>query len=101
MIVKRPGHATVQRAGGLILEAADKDVVSVGNGFLPAVHAFGYPAVLPTLAKVVANENMTVVPDGKESATFEVAEATDDVVRLAAVEEILEGMLPPIRVGIA
>ena len=102
MIVKRPGHATVQRAGDLILEAADKDVVSVDNGFLPAVaHTFWNTAVLPTLAKVVANENMTVVPDGKESATFEVAEATDDVVRLAAVEEILEGMLPPIRVGIA
>ena len=102
MIVKRPGQATVHRAGDLLLETADKDIVSVGNGFLPAVtHPFGNPTVLPALTKIVAVENMTVVPDGKESATFEVAEATDYVVRLAAVEEILEGMLPPIRVDIA
>ena len=44
---------------------------------------------------------MTVVADSKESTTFEVAEATDYMVRLAVVEEILEGMLPPIRVDIA
>ena len=55
MIVKRPSQATVHRAGDLLLETADKDVVSVGNGFLPAVtHPFGYPAVLPILAKIVA-----------------------------------------------
>ena len=102
VIVKRPGHAAVQRSHGLLLEAADKNTVSKSDGLLSAVtHAFGYPAVLPALAKVVANENLTVVADGKESTNFEVAEAANYVVRLAAVEEILEGMLPPIRVGIA
>ena len=98
MVVKRPGRPSVQRTGGFFLEVTNEDAISVGYAFLPSItHAFGNPAVLPALTKIVAEENMTVVADGKESTTVEVAKATEDMVCVATIEKILEGMLPPIR----
>ncbi len=78
------------------LEIADEDTISESDGLLPTVaYTFWNPAVLPALAKIVADENLAVVPDGKKSTTLEVAEAANDVVRLAAVEKVLERMLLP------
>ena len=100
VFVQCPCYSTVRRSSDVILETAQKVLVTISDHFLSFFRRAGDQAVFPGLTVVVAVEDILVIADHDKTAAAVISESTDHVMRLAAVQQRLETVDIPFGSGL-